>query len=73
LFQHVRLQTQPYVFKLGINGLPENSELTMVAENLGAIPPNTAYMEAIVKGQRYTARLESTENSSGVVRLVRKE
>lgn len=73
LFQHVRLQTQPYIFRLAINQIPENSELTMVAENLGAIPPNTAYMEAIVKGQRYTARLESTENSSGVVRLVRKE
>jgi len=73
LFQHVRLQTQSYIFRLAVNELPENSELTMVAENLGAIPPNTAYMEAIVKGQRYTARLESTENSSGVVRLVRKE
>lgn len=73
LFQHVLLGTQPYIFRLAINGLPENSELTMVAENLGAIPPNTAYMEAIVSGQRYTARLESTENSSGVVRLVKRE
>jgi hypothetical protein len=73
LFQHVLLGTQPYIFRLAISGLSENSELTMVAENLGAIPPNTAYMEAIVSGQRYTARLESTENSSGVVRLVRKE
>jgi hypothetical protein len=73
LFQHVLLGTQPYIFRLGINGLPGNSELTMVAENLGAIPPNTAYMEAIVSGRRYTARLESTEKSSGVVRLVRKE
>ncbi len=73
LFQHVRLEVRPYIFKIPLNGLPEISELTMVAENLGAIPPNTAYMEAFVKGQRYTARLESTESSSGVVRLVRRE
>lgn len=73
LFEHVRLGTTPYVFKLPIGELPDNSELTMVAENLGAIPPNTAYMEAIVRGERYSARLVSTESSSGVVRLVRKE
>lgn len=73
LFEHVKLGTTPYVFRLPIAGLPDNSELTMVAENLGAIPPNTAYMEAIVKGERYSARLVSTEESSGVVRLVKKE
>jgi hypothetical protein len=73
LFQHVRLEVRPYIFKIPLDGLPDISEITMVAENLGAIPPNTAYMEAIVKGQRYSARLESTESSSGVVRLVRTE
>jgi hypothetical protein len=72
LFEHVRLQVRPYVLKIALNSLPEVSDLTMVAENLGTIPPNTAYMEAFVKGQRYSARLESTESISGVVRLVRK-
>jgi hypothetical protein len=73
IFQHIKLDVQPYIIRLAINDLPAESELTMVAENLGAIPPNTAYMEAIVQGVRYTARLESTEISSGVIRLYKKE
>jgi hypothetical protein len=73
LFQHVKLEGKAYIFKIPVKDLPAISELTMVAENLGAIPPNTAYMEAIVDMQRYSARLESTEVTSGVVRLVKKE
>ncbi len=73
LFEHVRLDVRPYIFKISVNDLPAESELTMVAENLGAIPPNTAYMEAYVNGQRYTARLESTEVTSAVIKLVRRE
>jgi hypothetical protein len=69
----VRLDVRAYIFKIPVQSLPDISELAMVAENLGAIPPNTAFMEAIVNGQRYTARIESTENSSGVIRLVKKE
>ena len=45
----------------------------MVAENLGSIPPNTSLMIAMVDGKRYEARLASTENSSAVIRFVRKE
>ena len=41
----------------------------MVAENLGAIPPNTSYMVAIVDEQRYDAYLASTEGSSAMVRF----
>ena len=44
----------------------------MVAENLGSIPPNTSYMVALVEEKRYEARLESTEGSSAMIRLVRK-
>jgi len=73
IFQHIKLDVRPYTIRLAVTDLPAESELTMVAENLGAIPPNTAYMEAIVQGVRYTARLESTEISSGVIRLYKKE
>ena len=73
IFQHIKLDVRPYTIRLAVTDLPAESELTMVAENLGAIPPNTAYMEAIVQGVRYTARLESTEVSSGVIRLYKKE
>jgi hypothetical protein len=41
----------------------------MVAENLGAIPPNTAYMVALVGDKRYEVNLSSTEETSGMIRL----
>lgn len=73
LFQHIRLESKAYIFKIPVKDLPRENDLTMFAENLGAIPPNTAYMEAIVQGQRYSARIESTEKTSGVIKLIRKE
>jgi len=45
----------------------------MVAENLGAIPPNTSYMVALVEGKRYDAQLASTENSSAMIKLIKKD
>jgi hypothetical protein len=41
----------------------------MVAENLGAIPPNTSYMVAVVGEKKYDAQLASTESSSAMIRL----
>jgi hypothetical protein len=70
LFEHVRLSAQPFIVRLAVADLPADAELTMVAENLGAIPPNTSFMMAYVNGQRYTARLESTEQSSAVIKMV---
>lgn len=71
LSTHIRLSDKPYTFKLAVNDLPAQSELTMVAENLGAIPPNTAYMVVMAGDKRYTANLASTEESSAVVRFRR--
>lgn len=73
LFQHVRLTSNAYSIKLAVNTLKETNELTMVAENLGAIPPNTSYMVAIVNGQRFEAFLSSTEGSSAMIRLAKKQ
>ena len=69
IFTHVRLTEKPFVVKLSVNDLNETNELTMVAENLGSIPPNTAYMEAIVGDKRYDVNLSSTEETSGMIRL----
>jgi hypothetical protein len=69
IFTHIRLTEKAYTVKLAAKDLQENNELTMVAENLGAIPPNTSYMVAIAGGKRYEAQLASTENSSAVIRL----
>ncbi|MBK5271405.1 MAG: hypothetical protein JJE22_10360, partial [Bacteroidia bacterium] len=71
LFEHIRLLGKAYIVKLAVSDLQEGNELIMVAENLGSIPPNTAYMVAIVDDKRYEARLESTEGSSAMVKFVK--
>ncbi|MBL7746204.1 MAG: hypothetical protein JNM19_02145 [Chitinophagaceae bacterium] len=71
IFSHIRLTANAYVIKLPVSAMNASNELTMVAENLGAIPPNTAYMVAIVKGVRHDAYLSSTEGSSAMIRLLK--
>ena len=73
LVEHVRLEETAYTIKLAVATLQESNELVMVAENLGTIPPNTALMVAMVNGKRYEARLESTEQSSAVIRFIRQK
>jgi hypothetical protein len=72
VFEHIRLTAVAYTIKLSVNDLQESNELVMVAENLGSIPPNTSYMVAIVNGERYDARLASSEGSSAMIRLIKK-
>jgi hypothetical protein len=73
LFEHVRLNNKPYSLSIAVNDLSEDNEMVMVAENLGTIPPNTSLMVAIVDGKRYEARLESTENSSALIRFIKQK
>jgi hypothetical protein len=73
LEQHIRLSDTAYTIKLPVAALQQTNDLVMVAENLGSIPPNTSLMIAMVAGRRYEARLASTENSSALIRFVRKE
>jgi hypothetical protein len=70
LASHIRLSDKPYNFRIATADLGDKSELTMVAENLGAIPPNTSYMVVMCGDKRYTANLASTEESSAVIRFV---
>ncbi len=71
LFQHIKLTGNAYIIKLPVSDMGASNELTMVAENLGAIPPNTSYMVAIVNGKRHDAYLTSTEGSSAVIRFTK--
>ena len=73
LYEHVRLSDKAYTIRLAVAPLQQSNELVMVAENLGSIPPNTSLMVAMVDGKRYETRLESTEQSSAVIRFIRKE
>lgn len=71
LYTHIRLTDKAYSIKIPVTDLAADNELVMVAENLGSIPPNTAYMEAWSGGKRYAARMESTELSSAMIKLKR--
>lgn len=71
IFEHIRLTANAYIIKLPVSGLKEKSELVMVAENMGLIPPNTSYMVAMVGGKKFDAYLASTEGSSALIRLVK--
>ena len=73
LAEHIRLSETAFIIKLPVAELLQSNDLVMVAENLGSIPPNTSLMIAMVDGTRYEARLASTENSSALIRFVRKE
>ena len=72
IFQHIRLTAAAYTIKLPVSELNETNELVMVAENLGSIPPNTSYMLAIVNNRRYEAMLKSTEETSAVIKLTKR-
>jgi hypothetical protein len=69
LQKNILLKASPYIVKLPVAELEESNELIMVAENLGSIPPNTSLMIAYINEVRYEARLESTENSSAMIRF----
>ncbi|WP_205508715.1 hypothetical protein [Longitalea arenae] len=73
VFEHVRLNHKPYSLKLSVADLPEDNEMVMVAENLGTIPPNTSLMVCIIDGKRFEARLESSENSSALIRFIKQK
>lgn len=72
LAEHILLSDKPVTIKLPVAPLQQSNDLVMVAENLGSIPPNTSLMIAMIGGKRYEARLASTEQSSAVIRFVRK-
>lgn len=72
LFQHIQLKATAFALQLSVKDLAPVNELVMVAENLGTIPPNTSYMLAIIDNKRYEAIMKSTEESSAVIRLIKK-
>lgn len=64
-----RLGTAPLVVKIPMSDDDSEHELTMVAENLGTIPPNTSLMIVEAGEQRFDIRITSTEQKNAVVRF----
>lgn len=63
-----RLTTFPLTVKFTFEEDTDH-ELTMVAENLGRIPPNTSLMIVESGEQRFEVRITSTEQKNAVVRF----
>jgi hypothetical protein len=73
LLSHHRLTDKPLSLKIKLDTTREENELVMYADNMGAIPPNTALMIVTVGGKRHEVYITSTEKSSGTIRFKRKE
>lgn len=59
--------------KLPVDSLLKYNEISMFAENLGLIPPNTALMIIDDGKNRYELRLSSSLEKNATVRLIRKK
>lgn len=64
-----RLTASPLVLRFDLNEEQDEHELTMVAENLGTIPPNTSLMIVEAGTQRFEVRITSTEQKNAVVKF----
>lgn len=63
------LSTKPITLKIKIDEENPDQEITMVAENLGSIPPNTALMIVNAGDKRYDLRISSSNQNNAVVRF----
>lgn len=63
------LSETPITFKLKMDEDNNEHEVTMVAENLGKIPPNTSLMIVEAGSQRFNVFISSNEQKNAVVRF----
>lgn len=64
-----RLTANALTLKLKMDESNPDHQLTMVAENLGRIPPNTSLMIVEAGEKRFEVRITSTEQKNAVVRF----
>ena len=69
VLSHKRLTANPLVLKFKMDEDNSEQELTMVAENLGSIPPNTSVMIVEAGEQRFRVGITSTEQKNAVVKF----
>ncbi len=73
LVSNKRLSTKPITLTLELDEDLESNELTMYAENLGEIPPNTALMVVRDGDKRYEVRIISDTQKNGTIAFVHKK
>lgn len=67
---HQRLGLKPISAEVQVSLEQPEQEVTMIAENLGTIPPNTALLIVTAGTKRYQLFLTSSEKKSAQVRFV---
>lgn len=67
------LSTRAIHFKIGLDPTKELNEISMFADNLGSIPPNTALMLLYDGKKRYEVRLSSNLQKNASVLIRRKK
>ena len=70
---HKRLSEKPITITLDATTENPINELTMYADNLGEIPPNTALMVVTDGDKRYEVRISSDLKNSGTINFVHKQ
>jgi len=69
LLAHKRLSETPIILEIPVSTTDVN-ELTMYADNLGTLPPNTALMIVRDGNRRYEVRITSDLKKSGTIRFI---
>lgn len=70
LVSHQRLALKPVTVEVTVDGEHPQQEVTMVGENLGSIPPNTALLIITSGKKRYRLYLKSTGTKNAQVRFI---
>lgn len=73
LVSHEKLSDKPITLTLTFNKSANINELTMYAENLGTIPPNTALMVVTDGAKRYEVRITSDTQKNGTIVFTHKK
>lgn len=69
---HQRLSTKPIHFDLVLDSMHSENELSMFADNLGTISPNTALMIIYDGTKRYAITMQSNMEKNATIRIKRK-
>ncbi len=67
-----KLTTRSIHFDIALDTTKPVNEITMFADNLGSIPPNTALMIVTAGGKQYQVRLSSNLEKNATLRIRRK-
>lgn len=70
---NMRLSTKSVHMDLKLDSTKEYNQLSMFANNLGSIPPNTALMLIYDGKKRYEVRLSSSLDKTAAIRIKRKK